>query len=289
MEKKPVIVSFSSIKGGVGKTHIAILLAACAASACKKVLLIDSDLNNSLSYQYLSEETLERTRKLNIASALSDESNDLSRFAVATQWEGIDLIASTPHLSDLRTLSEKRLKRMTPSLDGKYDIVIIDCHPTYDNIVLNALHASDFIITPVLKDLFSYNAAVYLNNVLPRDIEDNYKNWFVLLNGYTRHYEEARGGRQSEYIKIYEEARLPLTPRETWIPWTAQMRDIVDYKMPLSRGKVKGAVCNRALFDAVTSLAGCFFEEELSVKDIFGVSINNKYRESIERYLNAET
>ena len=47
------------------------------------------------------------------------------------------------------------------------------------------------------------------------------------------------------------------------------MRDIVDYKMPLSREEVKGAVCNSALYDAVTALAGCFFEEELCVKGVF--------------------
>jgi cellulose biosynthesis protein BcsQ len=49
--------------------------------------------------------------------------------------------------------SEKRLKRMIPALYGVHDILLIDCHPTYDNIVLNALHAADYVITPVLQDL----------------------------------------------------------------------------------------------------------------------------------------
>ena len=46
---KTTVISFTSIKGGTGKTHIAILLAKALAAAGKKVLLIDSDLNNSLS------------------------------------------------------------------------------------------------------------------------------------------------------------------------------------------------------------------------------------------------
>ena len=182
MEKsiKTTVISFVSIKGGVGRTNIVICLAKCLASARKRVLLIDSDLNNSLSFHFLEEEMMKKTKRLNIADALSDETNNLCDFAVPTKKTGVDIIASTPYLADLRTLSENRLKRMIPSLYGEYDILIIDCPPTYDNIVLNAVKASDYTITPVLKDLFSYNAASFLSGVLPRDVEE-FDNWYVRL------------------------------------------------------------------------------------------------------------
>jgi chromosome partitioning protein len=269
MENKTTVVSFSSIKGGVGKTHIAILLANYAAAAGKRVCMIDSDLNNSLSYHYLgdNERMMERTRKLNFASALSDENNNLSEFAVPTNTPGVDLIASSAYLSDLRTLNEKRLRRMTPSLYGRYDILIIDCHPTYDNIVLNALHASDYVITPVLKDLFSYNAAVFLSEVLPRDVGE-FTNWYILLNGYDKKHEEAKSGRQSDFVRLYNEG-LPLTPAETWFPWTAAIHEVVDYHKKLSGyGKAPGVVCHPALYKAVVELAGCFFDEELKIPEV---------------------
>jgi chromosome partitioning protein len=161
MKNKTTVITLCSIKGGVGKTSTGIELAKCFAAAGMKVLQGDSDLNNSLSAHHLDEAMMEKTRKLNFAVALSREENNLCDFAVPTGTPGIDLIASSPYLSDLRTISEKRLKRMIPSLYGAYDVFIIDCHPTYDNIVLNALHAADYVITPVLKDLFSYNAAVF--------------------------------------------------------------------------------------------------------------------------------
>jgi chromosome partitioning protein len=272
-KKPPVVVSSSSIKGGVGKTNITILLANCLSSAGKRVLLIDSDLNNSLSFHYLEgAEVLEETKGRNIASALSREENDLSEYAVPTMRDRIDLIASSPYLADLRTLNERRLSRMIGTLAGKYDIVIIDCHPTYDNIVLNALHASDYVITPVLKDLFSYNAAVFLSEVLPRDTE-RAGNWFVLINGYDKRHEESKAGRQREYIGLYEQRGLPLTPRETWFPWTAQIRDVVDYHKYLSCSTQcrEGIpmVCNKALHNATAALAGCFFDEPLSVPEVF--------------------
>jgi chromosome partitioning protein len=230
------------------------------ASAGKKVLLVDCDLNNSLSYHYLDRETMERTKKLNIASALSDEENDLGDFAVPTRTNCVDLIASMPYLSDLRTLSEKRLKRMVPKLHGKYDAVIIDCHPTYDNIVLNALHAADFIISPVLKDLFSYNAAMFLAEVLPRDIED-IKNWYVLVNGYNRRYEDAKSGKQNEYLGLYTESGLPMMPAKCWLPWTSRIHDFVDFHKPLTATPgIPGAVRDPALYNALVEFSSCFFD-----------------------------
>jgi chromosome partitioning protein len=239
------------------------------AASGLKVLLGDSDLNNSLSYHFLDPETMEKTRKVNLAAALGDEHNNLCDFIVPTKTAGIDLIASSPYLADLRTINEKRLKRMIPTLNDKYDIFIIDCHPTYDNIVLNALHAADYAITPVLKDLFSYNAAAYLANVLPRDVE-GLQNWFVLLNGYDKRYEESKSGRQSDFIELYRKGEFPLMPANTWLPWTAQIHLLIDYYKKLSRSKdIPGAVYNPALYSAVAELAGCFFDEQRNVPEAF--------------------
>jgi len=258
-----------SIKGGVGKTNIVICLAKCLAAAGKRVLLIDSDLNNSLSFHFLNDELMEQTKKKNIAAALGDEANNLCDYAVATTVPGIELIASTPYLADLRTLSEKRLKRMVHTLYGKYDILIIDCHPTYDNIVLNALHAADYTITPVLKDLFSYNAVSFLSGVLPRDVE-NINNWFVLINGYDKRYEESKSGRQNDFLELYRKGEFPLTPVETWLPWTAQIHLIVDYHKNLTNIKGNpGAVYNPDLYKAVSELASCFFDEPLNIPEVF--------------------
>jgi chromosome partitioning protein len=266
---RTTVVSMSFIKGGVGKTNITILLANYLAAAGKRVILADTDLNNSLSFYYLNDAAMEKTGKRNIAAALGDEKNNLCDFTVPTTVSGIDLIASTPYLADLRTLNEKRLKRMIPSLYGRYDILLIDCHPTYDNIVLNTLHAADYVITPVLKDLFSYNAAVFMSNVLPRDVED-LKNWFVLINGFNRRYEESKSGRQNDFLKLYSNGEFPLTPPETWLPWTSQIHLVVDYHKKLTNKQgVQGAVYHPELFNAVSELAACFFEETLSVPEAF--------------------
>jgi chromosome partitioning protein len=269
METNTIVITLSSIKGGVGKTSLVIKLADCLAAAGKRILLADSDLNNSLSYYYLEQEMMERTRKLNFAAALGDENNKLCEYAVPTRTPGVDLIASSPYLADLRTLNEKRLKRMIPGLYGRYDVMIVDCHPTYDNIVLNALHAADYVITPVLKDLFSYNAAVFLSEVLPRDVE-GLKNWFVLLNGYDKRYEESKSGRQNDFVELYRNSGLPLTPRETWLPWTACVNLVIDYRRKLTGQKnLWGMVYHEGLYRSIAALAGCFFDEALTIPEAF--------------------
>ena len=268
---KTTVVSFASIKGGTGKSSIVICLANYLAIKGKRVLLIDSDLNNSLSLHYLNEddgETIKKTKRLNIAAALSNEANNLCDYAVPTIMPGIDLIASTPYLADLRALNEKRLKRMVSTIYGKYDILLIDCPPTYDNIVLNAVHAADYTITPVLQDLFSYNAAAFLSEVLPRDVED-LQNWFIMINGYNKRFLEAKSGRQNNYLDLYRNAGFPMTPTETWFPWTSQIRFVVDYHKSLSATKgAKDSVFSPDLYKAVAELAGCFFDEELSASEV---------------------
>lgn len=267
---KTTVISLSSIKGGTGKTHIAILIARCLAAAGLRVLLIDCDLNNSLSFHFLGND-LDKTEKKNIATALGDENSNLADFAMESREENIDIIASTPYLADLRTINEKRLKRKIAGLYGIYDICIIDCPPTYDNIVLNAVNASDYTITPVLQDLFSYNSAAFFANVLPRDI-DGLKNWFVLINGFNQRFLESKTGRQSDFLAMYQDKDrgFPLTPVETWLPWTPQIHQLVDYHKKLTATKgIQGVVYNPALYKAVVELAFCFFENDFTPAEVF--------------------
>ena len=267
---RAVVIAFASIKGGVGRTSNVILLAKCLAAAGKRVLLIDSDLNNSLGFHFLSDEMQEVAKKTNIAAALSNENNNLCDYALpAAEISGIDIIASTPYLADLRTLSQKRLKRMIPTVYGKYDVIIIDCPPTYDNIVLNAVNAADYTITPVLKDHFSFNAVTFFSRVLPRDI-DGFDSWFILINGYDKRYEESKHSIQATYINQYKEQGFSLTPEATWPPWTTQIRQLTDHHKKLANSKgVPGAVYNPALHNAISELAGCFFDDALSIPEVF--------------------
>jgi chromosome partitioning protein len=259
MREKTTVVVFVNNKGGVGKTRHAILTANCLAASGYRVLVIDMDFNNSSTYYYLDESGMAQSMRRNIKAALSDEGNNLRDFALSTIRENVEIIASSRDLSDLRSVNEKRLKNMTHTINGEYDFVIIDSQPSYDNLTLNAINAGDAIITPVLKDFDSFNAAAFLRRKLEVET-DKLTNWYVTINGYNKRYEEALGGKQKEYIEEFQKA-FPTTPKETWYPWTADMNELKDLRKRLSREPGTGAVCNPALYEAVVNLAECFLEE----------------------------
>jgi chromosome partitioning protein len=250
----PIVAAFSANKGGVGKTRQALLAANCLGAAGKRVLVIDMDFNNSATFYYLPDDKAESAKEKNIADALAKESNLLSDYTLPTGHRGVDLIASSRYLADLRGVNEKRLGRMIPALAGKYDMVVIDCQPDYNNLTLNALNASNVIITPVLKDLDSYNAAAFLGQKIALDT-DKQDCWYITINGYNRQYEDACGGKQKEYLAIYRHEFPRITGPAAWFPWTADMNEIKDRKKKLSNTPLRGEICNPELYHAVIGLS----------------------------------
>jgi hypothetical protein len=259
------VITVCANKGGVGKTRMVMLIANCLGAAGKQVLVMDMDFNNSVSFYYLSPEQTEQSRTRNIADGLARETNNLADYALATGHPGVHLLASSRYLSDLRSVNEKRLSRMTGSLSGVYDVVLIDCQPDYNNLTLNALNAADLILTPVLKDLDSYNAACFLGQKIALDT-DKQDVWYLTVNGYNRQYEAAAGGKQKEYLAIYQKEFQRLTDPATWFPWTADMNEIKDRKKRLSCHPMRETVQNPALYHAVVRLSEFCVQHELREK-----------------------
>jgi chromosome partitioning protein len=264
----PKVAAFSANKGGVGKTRQALLTANCLGAAGKRVLVIDMDFNNSATFYYLPDDQAGAAGEKNIADALTKESNLLPDYILPANHRGVDLIASSRYLADLRSINEKRLSRMIPALAGKYDLVIIDCQPDYNNLTLNALNASSLIITPVLKDLDSYNAAAFLGQKIALDT-DRQDSWYITINGYNRHYEEASGGKQKEYIDVYRNEFPRITDPATWFPWTADMNEIKDRKKKLSNTPLRGEICNPELYNAVVRLCEFIMREPFEKPEAF--------------------
>lgn len=262
VKKRPTVIVYAANKGGVGKTRMSLLSANCLGKCGMEVLFMDFDFNNSASLYYhfdMNEQAVEEAKVKTVFDALSREENILTDYAVKTTHEGVSLIASSRQMADLRSVNEKRLSRMMPAIEGAYDFIIIDCQPSYDNITLNALNAADIIVIPALKDTDSYNAADFLVKKIAVETDKQDK-WYVTINGYNRMYEEAKGGKQRDYIDMYM-SRFRMTPRETWFPWTTDMNDIKDKGLSLSEKPVKGAITNAALYGAVMSLAESFIDE----------------------------
>ena len=261
---KTKTIAFVANKGGVGKTRQSILLANYLGKIGFKSCLIDMDFNNSSTGYYAQEQDAIIIRKKNIATAMADPENNLADFALKSTHENVDFLASSRYLCDLRSVSVYRLREIINHTD-KYDYIIIDCQPNYDNLTLNAINASDWIITPVLKDVDSKGAADFLQEKLIAET-DKHQNWFVTINRYNHSIADAKSGKQKEYIDMYLDAFFGhITPRETWFPDTPLINDIKDRQLLLSETeKVPETVYHPQLYSAVLHLADFFIGTGIS-------------------------
>jgi chromosome partitioning protein len=208
------ILAFCSIKGGTGKSSFCILLARWLSKAGYRVLLIDLDLQNSITFWSIADLSLADGK--NIALALNG--HDLTGNILRTRLEGVDILASSFSLANLRAIGTNTLKRLLHDSSLDYDYVIIDCAPTYDNIILNAVNASDRVITPVRYTQFDYKGAIFLRDQLAVDT-DRLDSWRVLLNCARRPRkgvtDSLRGQFETLYRSTFGERVLPITVQES--------------------------------------------------------------------------
>jgi cellulose biosynthesis protein BcsQ len=170
--RRTPILSVLNLKGGVGKTTITANLGAALSGLGYRVLLLDLDLQGSLTSLFLPESEqnrLDESRLLignflaaSFESAYPKLTDDYIQPTLANGESG--LVATTDKLAyaemnltirwllregkDPRFLlrRELHLKRIT----NRYDIVLLDCPPLINVCCVNALAASDYVLIPIL-------------------------------------------------------------------------------------------------------------------------------------------
>lgn len=245
-------ICLSSIKGGTGKTSTAIMLSKFLAKAGKRVLCIDMDIQNSLSFHFLDEEVEDR----NIALAL--HAGNLGKNIVASNYDGIDIIQSSFTLVNLRSITDKALKRLLPQVKQHYDFCIIDTAPTWDNIVLNAINAADYIISPAKLAQFDLKGARFYQGQLTMDT-DKINDWYIMLNFFKEPRTDNPENLTNQYLDMF--AVWFDNILDIKIPNTTLIQRSIDTDEPISEAKDK-----KSLHDAISRLASLFLEENETCK-----------------------
>lgn len=198
-----LVITFGSLKGGTGKSSLALLTARRIASTGRKVLVVDFDINDSTSFTLTPHDKIQELdpgNRKHLAAALQGEK--LTDYIIPSSYTNIDLIRSSLYLVDLRTISINRFKNLLKTIpEDLYDYVIVDTAPTYDNLVLNAYEASNIIITPVLLNQFDFNTANFLCNKLriETSVEEN---WKLLVNQWN-YYCDNPNSDEHDYIDLF--------------------------------------------------------------------------------------
>lgn len=163
--KKTTIISVANQKGGVGKTTTVLNIGAGLAKANQKVLLIDLDSQNHLSrwLGYITSDGKPTVSELIYQEVSGINSNNYEQYIRHNKQESVDYIPSNHMLSGVLGIlgadsdSVNVLKRVFDNdFFAVYDYIIIDCQPSLDLLVSNALSACDKLLVPVQADLLAY-------------------------------------------------------------------------------------------------------------------------------------
>jgi chromosome partitioning related protein ParA len=158
-----VVISLVSTKGVVGKTTVAANLAGLTAALGLRTLLIDGDVQPSLSKYYALAEAASTGMAEVISSGGLITTRDISR----TQTPNLDIILSNMTDATQNWLKQREdrlilLKRAVrqPVVRDNYEIVIIDTQGATGELQRTAAMAADIMISPIKPDMMNYSEFV---------------------------------------------------------------------------------------------------------------------------------
>lgn len=147
-------VTVVSTKGGVGKTTVAANLAGLLADLGYRVLLVDADVQPTLSSYYpLRTEASGGIFQL----LVSGDTEVIS----STVVPGLDLILSNDPTSQLPNLllhapdGRTRLKYLLDPFSAKYDLIVLDTQGSVSALQDAAVLAADLLLSPLPPEMLS--------------------------------------------------------------------------------------------------------------------------------------
>jgi chromosome partitioning protein len=166
----PTVLACVNLKGGVGKTAIAVNFAAYCGREGLRTLLVDCDPQTNATFSCIQgEDWAEHARRYGtIASLLGVRSiagetshNGPETVIKKAVFENVDLVPSHINLFSVdldmggAVGRELRLRKALRPVLGHYDMVVCDCPPNLTIPTQNALAMSTHYVVPVPPDYLS--------------------------------------------------------------------------------------------------------------------------------------
>jgi chromosome partitioning protein len=162
MSNKATVIAVINQKGGTGKTTTCENLGIGLANEGKRVLLVDTDPQGSLTIALGNPRPDDLPVTLtDLMAKIMQDQPPLPKEGILSHEEGVDLVPANITLSGLEVSlvnamsRETILKQYLETVKGQYDYILLDCMPSLGMLTVNALAASDQVLIPVQANYLS--------------------------------------------------------------------------------------------------------------------------------------
>lgn len=229
-------------KGGVGKSTIAVNLAAVAAQQGRRCLVVDLDVQGNASRYLLGDGVAQALQASQGGSAglfegtlsFSLRAPAPSAFVAPTPFEGLDIMAASPALDELQSKLESRhkiykLRDALTTLAAEYDEIWIDTPPALGFYARSALIAAEGCLIPFDCDDFSRQALYGLLEVVQEMQADH--NPALQVQGIVVNQFQPRASLPARSVQSLRDEGLPVL--EPFLNASVKVRESHEAARPL--------------------------------------------------------
>jgi chromosome partitioning protein len=262
------VISLVNQKGGVAKTTSSLSIAYSLANHFnKKVLLIDLDPQGNASSMF-SEFT---NQKKTIYEVLT-EKNHINDVIVKTDSDNLNVIIANNNLSAIERdlmnefMRESILLNHINKVKNKYDFIILDCPPSLSLITINALTASDYVLVPMIGEIYSLEGFASLYGIIQKVQEKLNSNleilglFLALYDNHVKIHKLFYDKLKDNFDDLIFETKIP---KNITLPEAANnFKNIFDFSK-----KSKGAVSYNKLTEEILQKLDISYDKNLFLEE----------------------
>ncbi len=227
------VIAIANQKGGIGKSTVAVNVAAAAGERGLRTLVVDIDPQADATTML----GVDPDAKPHTLYDVFVGSCELPAAIVAGVAPGVDLAIGSERMGDVElTLAGEMMREryLADALAGHidaYDLVLVDCPPNLGLLTVNAFCASAEVLVVVsMTDRNAYKGAMALSATVDKL---RHKGVDVAVTGVVRNNVDRQRSTYRLLNQALAEARLPLLHTE--IPMRAGFQNAVTAGVPLVR------------------------------------------------------